>query len=101
MITRKQAEEVLPHVRAAVAALHDVRDHSCQVEQALGRDVDGLEGVIHDMAAGLNDPKSVDAEYVQQAVSNEVALKMPARDPSPAADARAMGSGPGLAVSAP
>jgi len=44
MITKKQAEQVLPHVRAAVAALHEVWEKCREVEQTLGRDLDGLEG---------------------------------------------------------
>ena len=43
MITKKQAEQVLPHVRAAVAALHEVWEKCREVEQTLGRDLDGLE----------------------------------------------------------
>jgi hypothetical protein len=55
-------------VRAAVAALHNVWFHCRQVERALGRDVDALEGVIQDMAAGVDDVESVDAEYVREAL---------------------------------
>jgi hypothetical protein len=86
-VTDEQAKALLPTMRAAVAALHEVWEKCREVKRALGRDLDGLEGIIQDMAAGLNDPKSVNAECVQQAVSNEVTLKIPARDPSPAAAA--------------
>lgn len=67
-ITKEQAEKVLPHVRAAVAALHEVWDNCRKVEKALGRDIDGLEGVIQDMAAGLDHAESVDAKYVREAL---------------------------------
>ena len=72
VITRKQAEEVLPHVRAAVAALHDVWEKCREVERTLGRDLDGLEGVIQDMAAGVDDPESVDVDYVRDAINAQV-----------------------------
>jgi len=70
MLTRKQAEQALPHVRAAVAALHTVWDECRQVERLLGQDLDGLEGAIQDMAAGLDDPESIDAAYVREAVQD-------------------------------
>ena len=44
-------------LRLAVAALHEVWAKCREVEQALGRDLDGLEGVIQDMAAGLDNPE--------------------------------------------
>jgi len=69
MITRKQAEEVLPHVRAAVAALHEVWNECRHVERALGHDIDGLEGVVRDMAAGVDDPESIDVDYVRDAIN--------------------------------
>jgi hypothetical protein len=72
MITKKQAEQVLPHVRAAVAALHEVWEKCREVEQTLGRDLDGLEGVIQDMAAGLDDPESIDVAYVRDAINAQV-----------------------------
>ena len=75
MLTRKQAEpsrpwarQALPHVRAAVAALHTVWDECRKVERLLDRDLDGLEGVIQNMAAGVDDPASIDAAYVREAV---------------------------------
>ena len=67
-VTKKQAEEVLPHMRAAVAALHEVWAECRAVERLLDTDLDGLEGVIQDMAAGLDDVESVDAEYVREAL---------------------------------
>ena len=39
------------------------------MEKALGRDIDGLEGVIQDMAAGLDHAESVDANYVRDAIN--------------------------------
>ena len=68
MLTRKQAEQALPHMRAAVAALHTVWDECRKVERLLDRDLDGLEGVIQNMAAGVDDPASIDAAYVREAV---------------------------------
>ena len=68
MLTRKKAEEVLPHMRAAVAALHNVWFHCRQVERALGRDLDGLEGAIQDMAAGVDDAESLDAQDARKAL---------------------------------
>jgi len=67
-VTKKQAELLLPHVRAAVAALHDVWFHCREVERMLDTDLDGLEGVIQDMAAGLDHAESVDAKYVREAL---------------------------------
>ena len=67
-VTKKQAEEALPHMRAAVAALHDVWAECRAVERLLEVDLDGLEGVIQDMAAGLDNPESVDAAYVREAL---------------------------------
>jgi len=72
VVTTKQAEQLLPTVRAAVAALHEVWAKCREVEQALGRDLDGLEGVIQDMAAGLDDPESIDVDYVRDAINAQV-----------------------------
>jgi hypothetical protein len=69
MISTKQAEQLLPTVRAAVAALHEVWEKCREVEKALGHDLDGLEGVIQDMAAGLDDPESIDVAYVRDAIN--------------------------------
>jgi len=69
VITTKQAEAILPTMRAAVAALHEVWAKCRQVERALGRDLDGLEGVIQDMAAGLDDPESIDVDYIRDAIN--------------------------------
>jgi formylmethanofuran dehydrogenase subunit E len=69
MITTKQAKTVLPTMRAAVAALHEVWAKCREVERTLGRDLDGLEGVIQDMAAGLDDPESIDVAYVRDAIN--------------------------------
>jgi DNA-directed RNA polymerase subunit RPC12/RpoP len=72
VITTKQAETVLPAMRAAVAALHEVWAKCREVERALGHDLDGLEGVIQDMAAGLDDPESIDVDYVRDAINAQV-----------------------------
>jgi hypothetical protein len=69
MITTKQAETILPTMRAAVAALHEVWAKCREVEQTLGHDLDGLEGVIQDMAAGIDDPESIDVGYVRDAIN--------------------------------
>jgi hypothetical protein len=69
MITTKQAKTVLPTMRAAVAALHEVWAKCREVERAIGHDLDGLEGVIQDMAAGLDDPESIDVAYVRDAIN--------------------------------
>ena len=68
VITTKQAETILPTVRAAVAALHEVWARCREVERAIGHDLDGLEGVIQNMAAGVDNPASIDAAYVREAV---------------------------------
>ena len=69
MITTKQAETVLPTMRAAVAALHEVWEKCREVERALARDLDCLEGVIQDMAAGVDDAESIDVDYVRDAIN--------------------------------
>jgi len=69
VISTKQAEQLLPTVRAAVAALHEVWAKCREVEKTLGHDLDGLEGVIQDMAAGLDDPESIDVAYVRDAIN--------------------------------
>jgi len=69
MITTKQAKTILSTMRAAVAALHEVWAKCREVELALGHDLDGLEGVIQDMAAGLDDPESIDVAYVRDAIN--------------------------------
>ena len=72
VITTKQAETNLPTMRAAVAALHEVWAKCREVERTIGRDLDGLEGVIQDMAAGVDDPESVDVDYVRDAINAQV-----------------------------
>jgi hypothetical protein len=72
MITKKQAEELLPMMRAAVAALHQVWENCRKVERALGRDLDGLEGIVQDMAAGVDDPASIDVAYVRDALNAQL-----------------------------
>ena len=69
MITTKQAKTVLPAMRAAVAALHEVWAKCREVEKALGRDLDGLEGIVQDMAAGLDHAESIDVAYVRDAIN--------------------------------
>ena len=83
MITTKQAETVLPTMRAAVAALHDVWAKCREVERALGRDLDGLEGVIQDMAAGLDDPESIDVDYVRDAINAQMGDEVAEADACP------------------
>jgi hypothetical protein len=72
VIATKQAEQLLPTVRAAVAALHEVWAKCREVERALGHDLDGLEGVIQDMAAGLDNPESIDVDYIRDAINAQV-----------------------------
>ena len=72
MITKKQAEEVLLHVRAAVAALHEVWAKCREVERTVGRDLDGLEGVIQDIAAAVDDADLIDVAYVRDAINAQV-----------------------------
>ncbi|MBL7140946.1 MAG: hypothetical protein ISS74_08560 [Planctomycetes bacterium] len=67
-VTKEQAATVLPHVRAAVAALHEVWAECRAVERLLDADLDGLEGVVQDMAAGLDHATSVDAKYIREAL---------------------------------
>jgi len=72
VITTKQAETILPTMRAAVAALHEVWEKCREVERALGRDLDGLEGIIQNMAAGVDDAESVDVDYVRDALNAQL-----------------------------
>jgi DNA-directed RNA polymerase subunit RPC12/RpoP len=72
MITTKQAQTILPTMRAAVAALHDVWAKCREVERALGRDLDCLEGVIQDMAAGVDNTESIDVDYVRDALNAQL-----------------------------
>jgi len=72
MITTKQAEQLVPTVRAAVAALHEVWAKCREVERALGRDLDGIEGIIQDMAAGVDDAESMDVDYVRDALNAQL-----------------------------
>ena len=72
MITTKQAEAILPTMRAAVAALHKVWEKCREVERALGQDLDGLEGIVQDMAAGLDNPESIDVDYVRDALNAQL-----------------------------
>jgi hypothetical protein len=72
VISTKQAEAVLPAMRAAVAALHEVWNKCREVERTLGRDLDGLEGIVQDMAAGVDDPASIDVDYVRDALNAQL-----------------------------
>ena len=72
MITTEQARQVVPAMRAAVAALHEVWNKCREVERALGRDLDGLEGIVQDMAAGVDDPESIDVDYVRDALNAQL-----------------------------
>ena len=82
-VTKKQAERLLPHMRAAVKALHDVWAECRAVERLLDVDLDGLEGVIQDMAAGLDFPNSVDAKYVREALEPLLAELVDAKSACP------------------
>jgi hypothetical protein len=94
MITTKQAETVLPTMRAAVAALHEVWAKCREVERALGRDLDGLEGIVQDMAAGVDDPESVDVDYVRDALNAQTTRWLrPTPAPVAVSAARAISSG--------
>ena len=83
MITTKQAETILPTMRAAVAALHEVWAKCREVERALGRDLDGLEGIIQDMAAGVDDAESIDVDYVRDALNAQVGDEVAEADACP------------------
>jgi len=72
VITTKQAEQLVPTMRAAVAALHEVWAKCREVERVLGRDLDGLEGIIQDMAAGVDDAESMDVNYVRNALNAQL-----------------------------
>jgi len=72
MITTKQAETILPTMRAAVAALHEVWNKCREVERALGHDLDELESIVQDMAAGVDDPESVGVDYVRDALNAQL-----------------------------
>ena len=69
MITTKQAKTILPAMRAAVAALHEVWEKCREVERTLGHDMDGLEGVVQDMAAAVDDTDQMDVAYVRDAIN--------------------------------
>jgi len=69
VVTTEQAEQLLPAVRAAVAALHEVWARCREIERMLGQDLDCLEGIIQDMAAGLDNPESIDVDYVRDAIN--------------------------------
>jgi len=72
MITKEEAKRVLPFVRKAVAGLHEVWGHCRDVEKALGRDLDGLDGVLQDLAASSDDPELLDAAFVRDALNAQV-----------------------------
>jgi hypothetical protein len=72
MITTKQAETILPTIRAAVAALHEVWNRCREVERLLGHDLDGLEGVVQDMAAGVDTAEAIDIDYVRDALNAQL-----------------------------
>ncbi|MBM4020629.1 MAG: hypothetical protein FJ288_20305 [Planctomycetes bacterium] len=69
MITTKQAKTILPTMRAAVAALHEVWAKCREVERTLGHDMDGLEGVVQDIAAAVDDADQMDVAYVRDAIN--------------------------------
>jgi hypothetical protein len=72
VVTTEQAKELLLAIRAAVAALHEVWARCREVEQILGRDLDGLEGVIQDMAAGVDNAESIDVDCVRDALNAQL-----------------------------
>ena len=72
MITREEAKRVLPLIRKAVAGIHEVWGHCREVEKALGRDLDGLDGVLQDLAASSDDPELLDAAFVRNALNAQV-----------------------------
>jgi len=69
MITHEEARRVLPFVQKAVAGLHGVWGNCREVEKALGRDLDGLDGVIQDLAAASDDPELLDTAFVRDALN--------------------------------
>jgi len=69
VVSTEQAKQLLPVVRAAVAALHEVWAKCREVEQTLGHDLDCLEGIIQDMAAGVDNAESIDVDYVRDAIN--------------------------------
>ena len=83
VVTTQQAETILPAMRAAVAALHEVWAKCREVERALGRDLDGLEGIIQDMAAGVDDPESIDVDYVRDAINAQADEVVAEKDACP------------------
>ena len=83
MITTEQARQVVPTMRAAVAALHEVWAKCREVERALGRDLDSLESIVQDMAAGVDDPESVDADYVRDALNAQLEDEVAEADTCP------------------
>jgi len=72
MITHEEARRVLPFVQRAVAGLQGIWGHCREVEKALGRDLDGLDGVIQDLAAASDDPESLDAAFIRDALNAQV-----------------------------
>jgi len=72
MITHEEAERVLPFVQKAVAGLHSVWGNCREVEKALGRDLDGLDGVLQDLAASTDDPTLLDAAFLRDALNAQV-----------------------------
>jgi len=90
MITTKQAEQLVPTMRAAVAALHEVWAKCREVERALGRDLDGLEGIVQDMAAGLDNPESIDVDYVRDALNAQLDDEVAEADACPGCGERSV-----------
>jgi hypothetical protein len=74
-VTAMQAQAILPAVRAGIAALHNLWGICREIQRELGGAVDAgilieaLEGVIHDMADGVDDPESVDADHVRNVIN--------------------------------
>jgi len=92
MITTKQAKTVLPAMRAAVAALHEVWDKCREVERTVGRDLDSLERVIQDIAAAVDDPDQIDVAYVRDAINAQADELVAEADACPKCHERRMDS---------
>ena len=72
MVTNEEATRVLPLIWKAVAGLQEVWDHCREIEKALGRDLDGLDSVVQDLAAATDDPEQLDAAFVRDALNAQV-----------------------------
>ena len=73
MITEKQAQEILPNVQAAVAALHEMWKQCRKIERALGN-CDQLDAAIECMAIINNAPASIRASGVRDTINASVSV---------------------------